>query len=79
MKLAKKVLAVVLAVLFVASAFVGCSNGGADNSKKGESAEIIAREPITSDVQIPADFKIITYLSKFVWFIKDLTPSYNLL
>lgn len=58
MKLAKKVLAVVLAVLFVASAFVGCSNGGADNSKKGESAEIIAREPITSDVQIPADFKI---------------------
>ena len=28
---------------------------------------------------IPADFNIITYLSKFVWLTNDFTPSYNLL
>lgn len=58
MKISKRIIAVLLAVLFVVAAFVGCSNGGNENKKLGESAEIIAREAITSDVEIPADFKI---------------------
>ncbi len=59
MKVSKKIIALVLAaVLIVAAALVGCSKGGTENEVKGESAEIIAREDITSDVEVPADFKI---------------------
>ncbi|MBE6719125.1 MAG: BMP family ABC transporter substrate-binding protein [Ruminococcaceae bacterium] len=57
MKNSKKIVAVILAaVLLVVAAFAGCS--GAKDTKKGESAEIIAREEIKSDVKIPEDFKI---------------------
>lgn len=58
MKISKRIIAVLLAVVLVAAAFAGCSNGGSDNKKLGESDEIIAREAITSEVTVPADFKI---------------------
>lgn len=58
MKISKRIVAILLSVLFVVAAFAGCSNGGSENKKLGESAEVIAREAITSDVEIPADFKI---------------------
>ena len=61
MKSMKKVVALVLAVLLVAAVFAGCgknSGNDASNEVKGESAEIIAREDIKSDVKVPADFKI---------------------
>lgn len=57
MKIAKKVLAVILAVMFVVSAFAGCSGAGS-TEKKGMSEDIIAREEISSDVTVPEDFKI---------------------
>ncbi len=59
MKNSKKIIAMILAaVLLIAAAFAGCAGGGSANEVKGESAEIIAREEIKSDVQVPADFKI---------------------
>lgn len=58
MKMTKRILAVLLAALFVVAAFVGCSSNGGSEAKSGESEDIIAREAITSDVEIPADFKI---------------------
>ena len=58
MKMSKKIISVILAILLVAATFAGCSNGGAENKKLGESEDIIPREAISSDVEIPADFKI---------------------
>lgn len=57
MKFAKRILAIVLAVILVAAAFAGCSGSG-NNEKKGMSADLIARESIKSDVTVPDDFKI---------------------
>lgn len=60
MRMAKKLVAVVLAVILVVCAFAGCSNGGGSKSteKKGMSADVIARADIKSDVTVPKDFKI---------------------
>ena len=58
MKMSKKIISVILAILLVAATFAGCSNGGAENKKLGESEDIIPREAISTDVEVPADFKI---------------------
>lgn len=60
MRMAKKLVAVVLAVVLVVCAFAGCSNSGGSKSteKKGVSADVIARADIKSDVTVPKDFKI---------------------
>lgn len=56
----KKILAIALAVLMVLSlAACGNSNpGGTTPTKKGESADILPRNAVSSDVKIPDDFKI---------------------
>lgn len=48
MRMAKKLVAVVLAVVLVVCAFAGCSNSGGSKSteKKGVSADVIARADI---------------------------------
>lgn len=54
----KKILAIALAVLMVLSlAACGSSNPG-NTTKKGESADILPRNAVSSDVKIPDDFKI---------------------
>lgn len=60
MRMAKKLVAVVLAVVLVVCAFAGCSNSGGSKSteQKGVSADVIARADIKSDVTVPKDFKI---------------------
>ncbi len=57
MKIAKRIVAVLLAVVLVACAFAGCSGAGS-NEKLGVSADLIPREEISSDVTVPEDFKI---------------------
>ena len=55
----KKILAIALAVLMVLSlAACGSSNQGNTTTKKGESADILPRNAVSSDVKIPDDFKI---------------------
>lgn len=61
MKNFKKILAVVMAIALIATVFAACGNkdnGGTTNEKKGESADIIARSEIKSDVTVPDTFKI---------------------
>ena len=61
MKNVKKILAVLMALVLVIGCFAACSkDGGEDTTPEvlGESAELIPRADITSDVEIPADFKI---------------------
>ena len=54
----KKVLALVLAVLMVATACVALSSCGKKDKKQGESEELLPRQAVTNDVTVPADFKI---------------------
>lgn len=58
MKMSKKIISVILAILLVAATFAGCSNSGSENKRLGESEDIISREAISTDVEVPADFKI---------------------
>ncbi len=57
MKKVTKVLAVLMALVLVIGCFAACSSDG-KKEVLGESAELIKREEIKSDVKIPDDFKI---------------------
>ena len=57
MKKALKILAVLMALVLIIGCFAACQ-GGKEKEVLGESAELIARAEIKSDVEIPEDFKI---------------------
>ena len=54
----KKILSVVLAVLMVATLAVAAASCGKTEKRLGESADLLPRKDITTNVTIPADFKV---------------------
>ena len=52
----KKIVSMALVALTLVAILASCGTGS--TAKKGESAEILPRQTVTSSVTIPSDFKI---------------------